>query len=341
MAELLLLGLFHEATPTADTIDELRKLGVPDEEITVMSGIPYQPEMLGRRYTYERLIPTALIGALGGFLTGIFLTVGTPLLYSISVGGQPIVPIPPSLIILFELTMLGTMLATFAGILAESRFPTMGREAYDLRITEGHIGLLLRIDERLADQAEDILKAHSAHHLQRLETHQPVSRRSWARWALITAFLFVPTAVVLLFAYAVIALPVPDQMAEQISIDYEQGPRLAAPSAAIPVQGPALLADQPASAPIPASSISIQRGHILFDIICAMCHGQDGAGNGLLSHYFSPAPANLTTDTAQRLSDAEIFLLITQGRAPMPSLAENLNPGERWDVINYVRTLKK
>ncbi len=48
MAKYLLLGLFHEATPTADTLDQLRQLGVPDEEITVMSGIPYRAEMLGR-----------------------------------------------------------------------------------------------------------------------------------------------------------------------------------------------------------------------------------------------------------------------------------------------------
>lgn len=341
MAEYLLLGLFHEATPTADTIDQLRQLGVPDEKITVMSGIPYRPQMLGRRHTYERLVPIALMGALGGFLTAVFLTVGTPLLYPLIVGGQPVVPVPPSLIILFELTMLGTMIATFAGLLAESRFPIFGRGVYDHRITEGHIGVLARVDEGLAEQAENILTANGAHHLQRLAARQPVRRRIWARWAFVVVFLFVPTAIVLAFAYAVIAVPFPDQMVEQPSIAYEQGPRLAAPAAAIPVQGPVLIAGQPATEPIPANANSLQRGQVLFGIHCAVCHRPGGAGNGPLSGFFSPKPADLTSSAVQSLSDAEIFLVITQGRGLMPSLAENLSPGERWNVINYLRSLKK
>ena len=48
MANRSVLGLYHEATSTADTIERLLEMGVPDEAITVMSGVPYTPEMLGR-----------------------------------------------------------------------------------------------------------------------------------------------------------------------------------------------------------------------------------------------------------------------------------------------------
>ena len=76
MADRLVLGMFHDAGPTADTIEQLRaELGVPEEHISVMSGIPYTAAMLGRKHSYERLVPIALAGALGGLLTGLFLTV--------------------------------------------------------------------------------------------------------------------------------------------------------------------------------------------------------------------------------------------------------------------------
>jgi mono/diheme cytochrome c family protein len=341
MAEAVLLGLFHEATSTAETIDQLHQLGVLDKNISVMSGIPYRPEMLGRSQRYEHLVPIALIGALGGLLTGIFLVVGTPLLYPLHVGGQPLVPIPPSLIIVFELTMLGTILATFAGLLAEIAFPLFNRHVYDFRIMEGHIGVLVQVDEAQAEQADSILKANGAHHLQRFEVGPPVNRRRWLRWALVVAFLFIPTLIVLLLAYAVIVIPVPDQMADQVSVAYEQGPRLAAPAAAVPVDGPVLIAGQPASEPVPATANSLQRGRVLYNTNCALCHGPDGTGHGPLSRYFSPPPADLSSAPVQGLPDSEIFLVITQGRGVMPSLAENLSPVERWDVVNYVRTLKK
>ena len=55
MAEIQVIGLFHEATPTADTLDRLHELGIPDDKITVMSGIPYTAEMLGRPHPRGRV----------------------------------------------------------------------------------------------------------------------------------------------------------------------------------------------------------------------------------------------------------------------------------------------
>jgi mono/diheme cytochrome c family protein len=341
MADYYILGLFHEATPTADTIDRLRELGVPDNRITVMSGVPYRADILGRKAVYERLIPIALIGALSGILAALFLVVGTPLLYSIVVGNQPIVPVPPSLIILFEFTMLGTIVATFAGLLAESRFPFFGREMYDPRITEGHIGVLAQLDESLLEQAKSILEANGAHHMDLRRATEPARRRPFARWLLILTFLGVPTAIGLLFTYAYLAIPLPDQMVEQFSIAYDQGPRLAAPAAAVPIQGPALIANQPASEPLPATDDSLQRGAILFDRVCRMCHGVTGQGDGTLASFFSPRPADLQGDTVQAMSDADIYEIISLGRGVMPSQHESLLPTERWDVINFVRSLKK
>src|SRR5512135_250190 len=145
MADKFILGLFHEAEPTADALDALRKIGILDRDITIMSAIPYKPEILGRKAVYERLWPIAGIGALSGLIAALFLVVGTPLLYPLNQGLQPLIPGPPSIIICFELTMLGAMVATFAGIIAEIWFPKQGSHVYDIRVSEGHIGVLARV----------------------------------------------------------------------------------------------------------------------------------------------------------------------------------------------------
>jgi len=341
MAEVRLLGLFHEATPTAKTIDDLRQLGLTDDKITVMSGMPYRSEMLGRPRPARGVGFIALAGGGLGLLAGLFLTVGIFLLYPLEQGGQPIVPIPPTLIVLFELTMLGVMWSAFFGLMGENRFPIFRHLVHDPRISEGHIGVLAAVDETLADQAEKILTDNGAHHLHRAVVPQRTDYRLTIFWSSVFAIIVILTSVVLLMAYDVIKIPFPTNMANQDSTAYLEGPRLAAPSQSVPVQGPILIEGQPASPPVPANADSIQRGKALFSITCAVCHGPAGDGNSPLSGFFSPKPANLTGDPVQSLTDNQIYLVITQGFGRMPSMAENLGPSERWDVINYVRTLKK
>jgi mono/diheme cytochrome c family protein len=341
MAEIQVIGLFHEATPTADTLDRLRELGVPDDKITVMSGVPYTAEMLGRPRPRGRVGRMALIGALLGVSLGAFLSVGIFLLYPVIQGGQPLVPVPPTLIVFFEATMLGTMWTTFFAMLISNRFPTFKTSAYDPRITEGHIGVLAQVDESLGDQVADILIQHGGHHLIREAADPRPDIRFKVFWPAFLVLIGVATAVGLLFVYDILRIPFPSNMVDQDSVAFDQGPRLAAPAQAVPIQGPVLIAGQPASEPLAATADSLQRGQVLFGINCVVCHGPSGDGTGTLSGFFNPKPADLTGTVVQNLSEDEIFLVITQGFGPMPSLAENLGPQERWDVVNHVRSLKK
>ena len=341
MAEIQVFGLFHEATPTADTLDRLRELGVTDDKITVMSGIPYSPEMLGRPPVRTRVGRFALVGAGLGVLTALFLSVGLFLLYPLAQGGQPIVPVPPTLIVLFEVTMLGAMWATFFAMLVSNRFPMFKAQVYDPRVSEGHIGILAQVDEMLGDRVENILAANGGHHLHREAADPRPDTRFKLFWAAAVAFIVVAAAVGLLFVYDILRIPFPSNMVDQDSVAFDQGPRLAAPAQSVPIQGPVLIAGQPASEPVPASPASLQRGQVLFGINCAVCHGQNGDGKGTLGGFFNPKPADLTGAAVQNLTEAEIFLVITRGFKAMPSLAENVGPAERWDVVNHVRSLKK
>lgn len=341
MAKTLVLGLFHEASPTADTIDQLRKLGIPDEKITIMSGMPYKPEILGRPRPKGKVGLFSGVGAILGLVTGLFLSVGIFLLYPLNQGGQGLVPVPPTLIILFEVMMLGTMWAAFFAMLAENRFPITKSQLYDPRITEGHLGVLSEVDDALADQVDQILRANGAHHLKRADAATPPDLKHRAFWLVLIGGVIVGAIVVTLAAYGVINIAIPTNMADQLSIAPQMGPRLAAPAQAVPVQGPTLIDGQPATEPVAASADSLQRGKTLFDTNCALCHGTGAKGDGKLSGFFNPKPKDLTSAEIRALSDTDIYLVITNGFGPMPSIAENLNRTERWDVINYVRSLEK
>lgn len=342
MADQYILGLVEEATPTADILDALRKLGVPEERMSVMSGIPYSPQMLGRAAHYERLGLFAAMGALGGLATALLFTVGTPLLYPLYVGGQPLVPGPPTLIVCFELTMLGTMLGTFAGLLAELRFPFFRRSLYDPRITAGHIGILVRVDERIGDEVVAALSQFEAQHIQRQRADAPDRMPSLIpRVIFVGVLLVVPVTLLMALAFSFFNIPLPNQMVDQPSVGHEQGPRLAAPVNAVPVQGPVFIAGQPARPKTPATAASVAHGQEIYNSTCIMCHGKTGEGNGTLAAYFNPKPANLTSAQVQNLSDNELFTTITNGFNQMPPQAEGLFASERWDVVNFLRTLKK
>jgi mono/diheme cytochrome c family protein len=341
MANLQLLALFHDATPTSDALIELRELGIKDEDVTIMSAMPYGEEVWGRPRIKRPVARYALIGSVLGILLGLFLTWGIWLLYPLHQGGQPVTPIPPTLIVLFETTMLGTMWAAFFALLAVNKFPDFETKTYDPRITEGHIGVLVWLDEALADRAEAILTSHGGHHNQRIPYAPSTNKNLLRFWGTVLGGITVAGVILLLFTYNIIPLHFPTNMGEQDSIAYLQGPRKAAPAAAVPIQGPALIDGQPATTPVASSAASIQRGQKLFSITCQVCHGVQGNGQSPLAGFFPVPPADLTGSTVQSLTDAQIYVIITQGFKVMPPLAENLSPTDRWDVINYVRTLKK
>ena len=349
MADIHLLGLYNNVEAAADAIHRLHKLGVSDEKIMVLSGSPYKPEMLGRPHHHGKVGLVSLGGAVLGVLLATFLTAGIFLLYPLFQGGQPLIPIPSSLIIFFEVIMLGTMWASFFGMLVLSGMPVFKVQPYDPRITEGYIGVQVTAEEKLGEQVERACQEAGAVEVKR-QTLGPAIDLNFRRfWGGVLGLLTVGAVIGLLFFYDVLYIDFPTNMDEQDSYAYEQGPRLAAPENAVPVQGPALIAGEPASLPVPVSPNSLQRGKILFGINCVMCHGNprsggDGAGgtgNGAVGAFFTPKPFDLTGSAVQNLQDNELFVVISQGFGVMPPIAENLSPEERWDVINYVRSLKK
>ena len=148
--------------------------------------------------------------------------------------------------------------------------------------------------------------------------------------------------IIMIFTYKVINIQWVSFMEIQPSFKPMEQP-LPVPPDSIPVQGAAYIPGMGAPVnPIPADATSIARGQELFQINCLVCHGATGEGNGPVASFFEHKPANLTSPAVQDLSDGAIFLIISTGvTGRMPPLNENLSVPDRWDVINYVRTLKK
>jgi hypothetical protein len=138
-----LLAVFPDLGPAADAIDKLRSLGISDDHMNVISGIPVTEAMLGRPSQWTNVPRLAAGGAVLGFLGGAFLTFVTPFWYPnpIQVGPQGTIPGAPTVVILFEITMLGMLLSTFLGVFLDSYFPNYRPMEYVKEVSDGKIAV--------------------------------------------------------------------------------------------------------------------------------------------------------------------------------------------------------
>jgi mono/diheme cytochrome c family protein len=90
--------------------------------------------------------------------------------------------------------------------------------------------------------------------------------------------------------------------------------------------------------PVAATPDSVARGASLYKTNCAVCHGEQGHGDGPVGKKFDPVPVDLHKDYTQSQADGQLFFTLTRGRVAMPSYRDALSQQERWDVINYVKS---
>ena len=91
--------------------------------------------------------------------------------------------------------------------------------------------------------------------------------------------------------------------------------------------------------PIPSDKASTDLGKKVFTGKCLSCHGSSGKGDGPMMKVLKKKPGDLTSAAVKAESDGALYYKITKGQTPMPSFAKNLTDKERWNVVNYLRTL--
>jgi len=156
------------------------------------------------------------------------------------------------------------------------------------------------------------------------------------------AVLAVLVGLLMIFAFDVVKIQWVSFMGIQPSYKQMENP-LPPPGRSIPIEGPITIPGMGAPEnPTPADDASVTRGAELFSVHCAQCHGAAADGLGPVAVFLMKyKPANLTTDVAQSKSDGSMFLTISNGiDGRMPALNENLTTTERWDVVNFLRSLK-
>jgi Protein of unknown function (DUF3341) len=172
MSDTTLLALFEDIDPAADGIEKLREMGVTDDRLNVISGVPLTHKMLGRPHPWTNVSRLALGGAVIGFFLGLFLNFGTPVLYGVNVGGQYLYPIPPGIIIVFEMTMLLALLSTFLGVFLDSFFPNYRPMEYLSEISDGKIGVLFKVPEGEQQKYSDAMNQLGAESVKPAEARQ-------------------------------------------------------------------------------------------------------------------------------------------------------------------------
>lgn len=159
-----LLAVFSDLEPAANAIEQLHTLGVHDDCMNVVSGVPVTEAMLGRPHQWTNVPRIALGGAILGFLGGGFLAFVSPYLYPypIQVSTQAYVPGPPTVVVLFELTMLGMLLSTFLGVFLDSFFPNYRPMKYVPEVSDGKICVLIECPHADEQKVVDVLKKSGA-----------------------------------------------------------------------------------------------------------------------------------------------------------------------------------
>ncbi len=164
-----LLAVFPDLEPAADAIDQLRNLGIHDDHMNVISGIPVTEAMLGRPRQWTNVPRLAMGGAAIGFGVGVFLSFVSPNMYTIQVGGQPFAPVPPAVIIIFEMSMLFLLLSTFLGVFLDSYFPNYRPMEYVAEVSDGKIAILFECDPADETRLADAMKKLGAESVQPAE----------------------------------------------------------------------------------------------------------------------------------------------------------------------------
>jgi Protein of unknown function (DUF3341) len=164
-----LLAMFEDFEPASRGVEKLQELGVSDDDMNVISGVPIKNTILGRPPAITYVSRIGLFGSILGMFLGIFFIYGIPYLYPLLVGGQPIFPVPQGFIITFEMTMLGLMGFSFLGMFIDSGFPSYTPKEYTPEVSDGKIAVLFSCPTSEQEKFIDALKEAGAESIEPVE----------------------------------------------------------------------------------------------------------------------------------------------------------------------------
>ena len=132
-------GLYPDGHSAQQAFNRLRSAGIATSDITVISAQPMEDFEFGNLDKATWMWWFACLGGLVGMSVGFGLTWLTETSWPMNVGGLPTYAWWPNLIIIFELTMLGSIVATVVTLVVSALLPRRGQTLYDPEVTDGRI----------------------------------------------------------------------------------------------------------------------------------------------------------------------------------------------------------
>jgi hypothetical protein len=132
-------ALYPDGSSAQQAVNRLRASGLTDREITILTAQPMEDFEFGHVDSKSYIWWIACAGGLVGMALAFALAYVTEYSWQLNVGGLPIFAWWPNLIIIFEMTMLGAILATVITLIVTAFWQDRGRTLYDPEVTEGKI----------------------------------------------------------------------------------------------------------------------------------------------------------------------------------------------------------
>ncbi len=132
-------ALYDNPAAVQRAVDGLRAAGVTDADIQVMSSEPFEEYEFGHKDSASWIHWIAGVGGVVGLASAYFLTTVTQQSWPLRTSGMPIVAPWPNLIVMFELTMLGAILATVLTLFVSAKLPRRLPPLYDTDVSNGYI----------------------------------------------------------------------------------------------------------------------------------------------------------------------------------------------------------
>jgi hypothetical protein len=131
-------GLYADPNIAQRAVDNLRKAGVADADITIISSEPFEHLEFGHRDAKTAMPWIATAAGAIGLVATWYLLGASQRSWPLVTAGMPIVPLWTNLIIIFEMTMLSAILATVVTLIVTAFIGDRGK-LYDPEVSDGYI----------------------------------------------------------------------------------------------------------------------------------------------------------------------------------------------------------
>lgn len=162
-------GLYPDPDAAQRAVDHLRTAGIADADIIVISSEPFEEYEFSHRDKATWLYWIAGAGGATGLVLAYLLLAFAQTAWPIDTAGMPIVAPYPNAIIMFEMTMLGAILATVVTLFITAKLPNTGPRLYDPEVSDGYI--LVGLEDPPDAVTETVRDALEAAGSGRIKTH--------------------------------------------------------------------------------------------------------------------------------------------------------------------------